>query len=48
MIGWVNVENCIDRLEELREFLRNFPDSKLVPAVKSEIAFLEKLVEVWG
>lgn len=33
--------DIIDRIEELEECLRNFPESKLVPVWRSEIAQLE-------
>lgn len=36
-------ERITDRLEELYEYLHNFPDSRLAPAVRSEIAYLEEL-----
>lgn len=37
-------EYIIDRLEELREYLRNFPDGMMASAVRNEIARLEALI----
>lgn len=36
-------ETAIDRLEELYQYLENFPESKLAPAIWEEIAILEEL-----
>lgn len=41
----INMERAYDRLDELKEFLANFPESELVPAVKNEIRYLEKEIE---
>ena len=34
---------ALDRLEELYQYLENFPESKLAPAIWEEIARLEEL-----
>lgn len=39
-----NEEYIIDRLEELREYLRNFPDGIMASAVRNEISRLEALI----
>lgn len=36
-------EKVLERLEELYAYLANFPDSELAPAVREEIARLEKI-----
>lgn len=36
-------ERILDRLEELYEYIERFPESRMIPAVKSEIAYLESL-----
>lgn len=36
-------EKILDRLEELYDYLENFPDSKLSSAVRNEIVYLESL-----
>ena len=36
-------ENMYCRLDELYEYLDHFPNSKLAPAVRTEIAYLESL-----
>ena len=41
----INMERAHDRLLELYEFLNSFPESKLVPAVKNEIWYLENEIE---
>ena len=35
--------SALDRLEELYQYLENFPESKLAPAIREEIARLEEL-----
>ena len=40
----INMERAYDRLHELKEFLANFPESGLVPAVKNEIRYLEEKI----
>ena len=45
MMETINMERAYDRLDELKEFLANFPESELVPAVKNEIRYLEKEIE---
>ena len=45
MIEW-NIPGelqSLDRLEELYQYLDNFPESKLAPAIREEIARLEEL-----
>lgn len=34
----------LDRLEELNTYLENFPNSKLSPIVRKEVAYLESLL----
>ena len=36
-------EKSLDRMEELREYLRNFPESALAPAMRNELEYLEYL-----
>lgn len=36
-------ENMYCRLDELYEYLERFPDSRLAPAIRAEIAYLESL-----
>lgn len=38
-----NGEQVLDRLEELYQYLENFPESKLAPVIREEIAILEAL-----
>ena len=40
----INMERAYVRLDDLKEFLANFPESGLVPAVKNEIRFLEEKI----
>jgi len=40
----MNEERILERLEELEQFLQNFPNSDLVPAIKSEIEYLKSLL----
>lgn len=43
-ITWnIPSESALDRLEELYQYLENFPESKLAPAIREEIARLEEL-----
>lgn len=44
----INIETALNRLDELCEFISNFPNSKLVPILKKEIAYLEKELETNG
>lgn len=37
-----NGERVFDRIEQLTEYITNFPDSKLTPIFKKEIEMLEK------
>lgn len=39
----VKSEYTYERIEELREYISNFPDSSLVTAFENEIKFLEDL-----
>ena len=39
----VTSEYAYERIEELREYISNFPDSSLVTACENEIKFLEDL-----
>lgn len=39
-----NEEYITDRLEELREYLRNFPDGIMAQAVRNEISRLEAML----
>lgn len=36
-----NEEKALDRLEELHEYLRNFPESRLTPVIRRAVADLE-------
>lgn len=38
-----NGEQVLERLEELYQYLENFPESQLAPAIREEIAILEAL-----
>lgn len=40
----LNEERIFDRLEELQEYLENFPESKLTHAVENEIKYLQSLL----
>ena len=43
-ITWnIPSESALDRLEELYQYLENFPESQLAPAIREEIAILEAL-----
>ncbi len=39
----VNVERVYDRIDELEEFIRNFPDSELVAPFRNELDYLYSL-----
>lgn len=41
----MNGEKMLDRIEELYEYLENFPDSKLAPIVQNEIDLLNSLLK---
>jgi hypothetical protein len=43
-----NAEIVYNRLEELYEFIENFPESKLTPIFKKEIEYLETLRKDFG
>jgi len=47
MIEWniLNEERTIDQIEELEEYIANFPDSALVPVFRSTIAELEEKIQ---
>lgn len=40
----MNEERILDRIEELDEYIANFPESKLVPIMQNEIAYLKTLL----
>lgn len=40
----LNEERICDRLDELYQYLENFPESKLATAFRDEIAYLESLM----
>lgn len=42
---FINEERVLDRIEELEEFINNFPESALTPIFKSEIEYLELLLK---
>lgn len=42
-----NEERIIDRIEQLREYLDNFPDGLCAAAVKNELQWLENIQEQW-
>lgn len=44
----LNVEKAIERLEELRKFITDFPENQLVPVCENEIKMLEKELENYG
>lgn len=44
----LNAEKAIERLEELRKFITDFPESQLVPVCENEIKMLEKELENYG
>ena len=44
----LNVEKAMERLEELRKFVADFPESKLVPVFENEIKMLEEELEAYG
>lgn len=44
----LNAEKAIERLEELRKFITDFPESQLVPACENEIKMLKKELENYG
>lgn len=46
MIWNIPTEQAIDRLEELRQYLERFPESRLVPAILEEIAYLEEVTDL--
>lgn len=47
-LGYVpNEERLIDRMEQLREYLHDFPDGLTADAARSELANLEQLHEEW-
>lgn len=39
-----NEERILNRIEELEEYIQNFPDSVLVPIHQKEIDYLEALL----
>ncbi len=44
MLGYIpNGETIFDRIEELTEYISNFPESPLTPIFKKEIAELETI-----
>ena len=44
----LNVEKAMERLEELRKFVADFPESELVPVFKNEIKMLEEELDAYG
>ena len=42
-----NEERIIDRIEQLREYLDNFPDGLCAAASKNELLRLENIQEQW-
>lgn len=44
MVWNIPSETMYDRLDELYEYLENFPDGELSTAVRNEIAYLESLI----
>lgn len=40
----INGEKILERIEELEEYIYNFPDSKLAPIHQKEIDFLNSLL----
>lgn len=40
----MNEERILDRLEELNEFIENFPDSELTPIARKEAEYLKSLL----
>ena len=40
----MNEERILDRLEELNEFIENFPDSVLAPIMQKEADYLKSLL----
>ncbi len=40
----INGEKILDRIEELEEYIQNFPESKLTPIFQKEIDFLNSLL----
>lgn len=43
-----NIERVVDRLEEIDEYLQNFPGSALAPILKNESDELNQLLSVYG
>ena len=39
-----NEEKILDRIEELEEYIQNFPNSKLAPIMQNEIDYLNSLL----
>lgn len=39
----INSEKVFDRVEELQEYICNFPDSVLVPIFEKEIEYLQNI-----
>lgn len=39
-----NEEKILDRIEELEEYIQNFPDSVLAPIMQKEIDLLKSLL----
>lgn len=40
----MNEEKILNRIEELDEYIQNFPDSKLAPICQKEINYLNSLL----
>ena len=45
MVWNIPSEKMYARIEELKEYIQNFPDSKLAPIMQKEIEFLENLTD---
>lgn len=41
-------ERVFDRIEQLTEYINNFPESKLTPIFKKEIEYLETIRKDFG
>ena len=40
----INIEVVQERIEALESFIERFPESPLVPAMKNELSYLQKLI----
>ncbi len=47
-LGYIpNEERLIERMEQLREYLYNFPDGLIADAARNELTSLEQLHKDW-